>query len=58
MTLAEALHLAAWGVFIASALYAHWHYRKLRKVIFNDLRHRFAERERSCSPKRAKSPTP
>ncbi len=47
MTFSEAMQVAAWFLLAASVVYAHVMHRKLRKTIFNDLKHRLLGREQA-----------
>jgi hypothetical protein len=42
MELKEAMQMAAWIFLGLTIAYAHFQMRKLRKIIFNDMMHRFA----------------
>lgn len=39
MTIKEAIEIGVWLFLLGSIVYAHLSYRKLKKVIFNDLKH-------------------
>jgi len=41
MELKEAMQMAAWIFLGLTIAYAHFQMRKLRKIIFNDMMHRF-----------------
>jgi len=41
MELKEAMQMAAWIFLGLTIAYAHFQMRKLRKIIFNDMLHRF-----------------
>ncbi len=45
MTFSEALQVVAWFMVAATVVYAHVMHRRLRKTIFNDLKHRLLGRE-------------
>jgi hypothetical protein len=51
MELKEAMQMAAWIFLGLTIAYAHFQMRKLRKIVFNDMMHRFTrskEGEKGC----------
>jgi hypothetical protein len=51
MELKEAMQMAAWIFLGLTIAYAHFQMRKLRKIVFNDMMHRFT-RPSSRVPRR------